>query len=444
MPDWIRTLQASSGPDADMGAAYRRLLEKHVVEPWFPRCIDVEHGGFLCNFDRRWKHTGTGEKLLEFQARQTRTAAELLIAFPENSALRQAVSAGFSFLRDAMWDKPCGGWFLRTDRSGAPVASDDGVKHAHGMAYAIEACFAVHAATAEPGALELGLEAFEWVDAHSRDGDHGGYFGPMRRDGRRITAVDTKDRVDFIGCPIGLKDMDVNKDMLGAFALASSVYPRSTAIRARVEELLSIVLECFAEPLERPWFLFNPDWTPASTYWKPSEAVHLGALLVEARGFASNPEAVVDTAERLARQSFGFGWNDEAGALLGECDLTPLTSRQSRNVPWWAQFEFLRVAEYLAVLRSDGAGIRAIRDAARAAIGPFVDERHGGFTARPLGMVRLRDRLFRRPRWRDASVKGDRWKDASHEGRALLRLSCMTSEAPRAGPPLSKHAQGPL
>ena len=195
------------------------------------------------------------------------------------------------------------------------------------------------------------------------------------------------------------------------------------------------MVKCFAEPLERPWFLFNADWTPASTYWKPSEAAHGGGLLIEARSFAPSPDQVVDTAARLVRQSFEFGWNDKAGTLLFDRDLVLAPdTRQQRNTPWWAQFELLKAAEYLTVLRPDDAAMRTVRDVARSAIRLFLDEKRGGFTKLPLGQARLRDRLFRRPRWRDAGLKGDRWKDASHDGRALLRLACLGSEAPHAGP----------
>lgn len=425
----------SNGTDAGWRAAYREMLTKHVVDVWFPRSIDVQYGGFLCNYDRRWRDTGTDEKLLEFQARQTTTAAELLTLFPENPSLRQAVAVGFEFLRGVMWDREYGGWHLRTDRSGALLPSDGGTKHAHGMAYATEACFAVYAANGDPDALNLGLASFEWTDANARDSVHGGYLGPMRRDGSRIGPAEASDTVDVIGVPFGLKDMDVNKDMLGALSYASNVHPQAERIRARTEELVAIMMKCFAEPLERPWFLFNADWTPASTYWKPSEAVHGGGLLVEARSFAPNQDEVVDTAVRLVRHSFAFGWNSSVGALLFERGAEPEASkRQRRNMPWWAQLEFLKAAEYLTLLRPDDPDMRTARDAARSALRLFLDEKYGGFTNLPLSQARLRDRIFRRPKWREASQKGYRWKDASHDGRALLRLAGLGSEAPHAGP----------
>src|SRR5690606_38392225 len=119
----------------------------------------------------------------------------------------------------------------------------------------------------------------------------------------------------------------------------------------------------FSEPLERPWFLYDAGWQPASRYWKPSEAVHLAALLVEARRFASNPQEVISTATRLVLTSYEYGWNGLAGALLLDCGPSPEpTARQQRNLQWWAQFELLRAAEYLTVLLPGNGSMRTVRD----------------------------------------------------------------------------------
>jgi len=63
--------------------ASRPLTLRHEIESelraltsvWFPRTIDREHGGFLCDFDYRWKPCGPQPKMLEYQARQTIAAA---------------------------------------------------------------------------------------------------------------------------------------------------------------------------------------------------------------------------------------------------------------------------------------------------------------------------------------------------------------------------------
>src|SRR5207244_2886099 len=31
---------------------------RRLISCWFPRCVDHEHGGFLCDFDHRWRPKG--------------------------------------------------------------------------------------------------------------------------------------------------------------------------------------------------------------------------------------------------------------------------------------------------------------------------------------------------------------------------------------------------
>ena len=49
----------------------------------------AEHGGLLCDFDRRWRPCRPHDKLLEFQARQTWIAAEAAVEFRAMIASRQ-------------------------------------------------------------------------------------------------------------------------------------------------------------------------------------------------------------------------------------------------------------------------------------------------------------------------------------------------------------------
>jgi mannobiose 2-epimerase len=165
-------------------AELETTLVRHVVEPWFPRCLDAQHGGFLCDFDRRWQPSGPHDKFLEFQARQTWLAALLARQYPKDDGLREATRHGLRCLRETMWDPAYGGWFHRADRAGA--ARNEGRKHAHGTAYAIAACAEASATLGDRSALELAWAGFDWLDTHARDREHGGYFGFLARDGSII------------------------------------------------------------------------------------------------------------------------------------------------------------------------------------------------------------------------------------------------------------------
>jgi len=38
--------------------AFETALWRHVIDAWFPRCLDLTHGGFLSDFDRAWRPCG--------------------------------------------------------------------------------------------------------------------------------------------------------------------------------------------------------------------------------------------------------------------------------------------------------------------------------------------------------------------------------------------------
>ena len=48
-----------------------QFLRKGILEVWFPRSLDREHGGFLCDFDYQWQPTGAQRKTIVFQSRLT-------------------------------------------------------------------------------------------------------------------------------------------------------------------------------------------------------------------------------------------------------------------------------------------------------------------------------------------------------------------------------------
>ena len=88
----------------------RETLRRHVVDVWFPRCIDRERGGYDCDFDRRWRRRGPQHRMLEFQARQMRSAARLALCFPSEDRFHEFALHGLRYLRDVMWDGEHGGF----------------------------------------------------------------------------------------------------------------------------------------------------------------------------------------------------------------------------------------------------------------------------------------------------------------------------------------------
>ena len=88
---------------------FETAMRRHVLDAWFPRCLDPIHGGFLCDFDRSWASCGPHDKLLEFQARQTLMAADACRRYTDDQRLRQATLHGLRYLEEVMWDGVNGG-----------------------------------------------------------------------------------------------------------------------------------------------------------------------------------------------------------------------------------------------------------------------------------------------------------------------------------------------
>ncbi|MDA0990849.1 MAG: AGE family epimerase/isomerase [Verrucomicrobia bacterium] len=401
------------------------VLLRHVIAPWFPRCLDAEHGGFLCDFNRRWRPCGPHDKLLEFQARQTLFAAEACRRYPEHAELRRATAHGFTYLRDALWDPVGGGWFHRLDRSGKPL--EYGTKHAHGFAYAIQAAIAVYETSGDPRALELAQQGFDWLDRHAHDEAHQGYFGFLTRDGQVIRqAADCPWPAarDTIGTPFGLKDLNVHSDMLESF---SSLY-RATGDRQvarRLTELTQILCHRSLAADGRQSFYCLPDWTHVPAAAHAGVAMQSAHRLLGCLDLLPEGLPIIRTAERLMGYALRSFWDHRHG---GFCSYADTSVAREPGIPrtvaaektWWIQFEGLRA---LTAMGQHGADrklyARVLEELwhyiGRAFLDPSVD-----------GVFRMgRDAAVRKRRGvplpiRRGTHKGDTWKDASHDGRNLL------------------------
>jgi mannobiose 2-epimerase len=407
---------------------FRGVLKRHVIDPWFPRCVDREYGGFLCDFDRRWRSCGPHEKLLEFQARHTLLAADAARHLPDDRGLHDAAMHGFRFLRDVLWDTEHGGWFHSVDRAGKPL--EHLTKHTHGFAYALSACASVYELTRDEGARALAQAAFDWMDRFARDPEHGGYFGYLRRDGTVIhTPAQSPNgqELDTVGTEVGFKDLNVHSDLLETFALMYRVW-REPRIGERLAESIEIIGDRMVNPTTGSMHFFvTPDWRPVPHLIRVGYQSHSAYRLILALGLTGHDALIrrmaaklVNSAIRYARDSNGDGYYYAAPGAL-PTSLHDHEIRVSRRT-WWVQMEALKALLAVSSIAPDaGRYLRLFEDQWRYIRKHFLDETYGGVYMHGLDNVRIWERKFgARLAPMAITRKGDVWKDASHEGRALL------------------------
>ncbi len=384
-------------------------LVDHVVGPWFPRSIDTESGGFLCDFDWRWEPRGEQPRMLEFQARQTRTAARLGLAFPTENRWADYAHHGLRYLDEVMRDREHGGWYWLVDRAGRTQAN--GTKHAHSTAYLIGTYVEAYRLTGDGGALDSAKSAFEWLDTVLHDGSHGGYRTWATRDGRPIlTHADgglPVDAHDPLGHAVGFKDANVHSDLLESLRLLYEEWP-SPLVRERLSELHRIFLERHGMADGSMHYLLADDLQPVPSPERYGYPLQSGGRMMRVA-----PLIGASRDESLAWARTGLDHVLSEGRVAnGAFVETPV----ARARQWWVQGEAVQMLLIIAAnVPDNGRYVRAYDELMTAIDKDFIDHQHKGWNplARGDWPLKVRAGLSHLP-------KAHRWKDASHETDAYL------------------------
>lgn len=417
--------------DAELADDIERTLVADLLDRWFPRCVDPD-GGFHQRFARDWTREKETDRFVVFQSRVTWVAAKVALAAsdPGKPAQLPALAGrrseflgymrhGVAYLRDRFLDHERGGtwWILPLDGR-PPVPSAE--KFTYGMAFALFALAAaarteVAVGDPKPEALRLAQNLGEWLDAHLRDPEFGGWFEGCDADGRVRMSVPTPDRPEAaLGTQFGLKIQNTHLHVLEAYTelLKADRTPRN---RFLVEETMDL----FAN---RMWSwpgalhtVLTRDWLPlprACSYGHDVEAGFLVLDAAQALGRAEDPLAVA-FARSVIHHAIAGALDREHGGLLEHGEA--MGHDWGGEKGWWTQVEALNA--FAAVARLGGPQSEAVGAALRVQWRWVrecqFDAEHGGLYAwtdadgRPVG----------------STAKGYPWKALYHEGRALLNAA---------------------
>jgi mannose/cellobiose epimerase-like protein (N-acyl-D-glucosamine 2-epimerase family) len=418
--------------DDSLAEEAREALERHVIAAFVPRCIDKEYGGFLVDFDGRWRAMGPHEKSLEHAARTTTAFAELAAAMP-GQGFEQLARHGCAFLREAMWDAREGGFYARVERSGRPLW--EGFKHPHAVTYAARA-FLLSQPFLEPGEGAIWAHrALAWLDDVAWDETDLGYWGAFRRDNTRYpdgAHLPTPDGLDPFGLSPGFKEINTQGDAIDVLKDFVKAEPDG-GHEARLSVLVQLVCERLIQPRGILPYRYQRDWRPAPDLIRGGYQFQMARHVLCASNLVEAPSAVACTLA-FVNFALAFGAHPDGGycTAVGSDGRSWLTIDSSTDLrEWWVQVEAVRTLHALANDARLDARARARYRACRDNLWVFVrdnlfDERYGGMR-NIVGPVMPWRRHMRRSLEgappNVLSYKSHAWKDISHEVGVFLALT---------------------
>lgn len=343
-----------------IAAEMEKSIRTEMLNKWYPQAVDQEFGGFLSTFTYDFKPTGPQDKMIVTQARHTWTTAKAAERYPTVTYYKENARHGFQFLRDVMWDKQYGGFYTLVDRQGK-VKSDD--KEAYGNAFGLYALSAYYHLSHDTAALNLAKKSFGWLEQHSHDPIHKGYFQNLRRDGTPIQ----RDASVPSTASTGYKDQNSSIHLLEALTELYGVWP-DRLVGERLDEMLRLVRDVITTPRGNLVLFFQPDWTPVS-FRDSSEAIVLkhrnldhvsfghdvetAYLMLEASQVLGlkNDTKTLQVGKRMVDHALANGWDKKVGGFYdqgyyftGKPGMTII--KESKN--WWSQAEGLNTLLLMA------------------------------------------------------------------------------------------------
>ena len=361
-------------------------FQRHILDRWIPRSVDIVHGGFHQNYAEDWSELPDSSRSLVYHARMIWLAAL--------GGNQEVADKGCKTLWEKFWDSDYGGFVWSTELDGAV---QDPEKHLYGNAFAV---FAL----AKAGKKNDADWAFQWFDLHAHDDENGGYIETCWSDGDPNLSSDGK---DSLGTPYGLKSMNTNLHIVEALI---ELYHLShdSRVKMRLQEVFDIFRTRFAQPDGRLIYYVTKELVPASDIDSYGHAMEAAFLMTEAaEALERDTEETWSLAKIMVDRTLEHGWDTENGGMFNEGHFDKLA--HDRNKVWWVQAESFNVLRIMA--EKYGEPYDRLCDEQWAFIERhMIDSVYGGW--RP-SVLTDGSRI-------EGLVKSDAWTEGYHQGRAVL------------------------
>jgi mannobiose 2-epimerase len=324
-----------------------------MLTAWYPKAMDTMYGGFLSEFTYDFKPTSNQNKFIVTQARHTWSNCKAATRYPDVPYYKTLAQHGYKFLHDVMWDKTYGGFYTMVDRKGNVI---DSTKNAYGNAFGIYALAAYSKLTNDQDAIYFAQQAFMWLEKHSHDPVHKGYYQHMQRDGTPIQRTASMPAT----AETGYKDQNSSIHLLEAFTELYAAW-QSALVRERLYEMLLLIRDTMIGNKGYLTLFFKPDWTPVSIrdssdayimahhgldYVSFGHNVETSYLLLEASHALSikNDTTTLRIAKQMMDHALQHAWDNKLGGFYDagyyfkdKPGLTIISTEKN----WWSQAEEL-------------------------------------------------------------------------------------------------------
>lgn len=410
-----------------MAAVIDKSIQSEMLNKWYPQCVDSAFGGFITTFTYDFKPTGNQDKFIVTQARHTWTASKASELYRDKKYYIACARHGFRFLRDVMWDSTYGGFYNLVSREGKVKTDERAPKEAYGNAFAMYALAAYYKASGDKEALELAKKAFHWLEQHSHDPVHKGYFQHLQRNGEPVTRPANASSFS----DLGYKDQNSSIHLLEAFTALYEVW-KDPLLKERLREMLVLIRDTITSSKGYLQLFFQPDWTPVS-FRDSSEAVIKTHKYLDHVSFGHDVETAylileashvlglkldLTVPKRMVDHALLNGWDSTLGGFYDEGyyfkNKTGITIlKDSKN--WWAQAEGLNTLLIMADLfpKDSMRYYERFKQQWNYIDTYIIDHEYGEW---------FEEGLDKEPQ-RKTALKGHIWKATYHQFRALS--NCM-------------------
>jgi len=343
----------------------RASLITEILNTWYPITLDTVYGGFLSDFTYDWHPKGAQNKMLVTQTRHVWTSSEAAM-FTNDDIYRKIADHGFRFIKDNMWDKTYGGFYMLRNREGKDIMESFGdEKRAYGNAFAIYALSAYYKISGDTAALNLAKKTFLWLDKHSHDPVHKGYFNLLTREGKWFSQTNYKSKSRDKRLA-NWKDYNSSIHLLEAFYELYKIWPDSL-VYERLSEMLTLIRDTITTQKGYMKLYFERNWKPVSIPDLPKKInyfinnvsfghdIETAYLMLEAsHTLGIKPDTItLSVAKKMVDHTLAKGWDKENGGFYEAGYYTPGSgsiSIISETKVWWVQAEGLNALLLMAKL----------------------------------------------------------------------------------------------